>query len=118
MWTPRRMKDVPSGAKFITSTWAMKKKTNGTYRARLNVRGFQKVEGVHYYAADIASPVTNDMSIRIVMVLTLMAGLIAKIVDVKGEFCMGNSLKELSQCIWLSLKNFKSTTTIRWYCCF
>ena len=89
MWTPRILKDVPAGAKVITSTWAMKKKANGTYRARLNVRGFQQVEGVHYDAADIASPVTNDMSIRIVMVLTLMAGWIAKVVDVKGSFLHG-----------------------------
>ena len=74
VWTPRRLKDVPAGAKFITTTWAMKKKANGTYRDRLNARIFQKVERVHYDAADIASPVTNDMSIRIVRVLTLTAG--------------------------------------------
>ena len=89
MWTPRILKDVPSGAKVITSTWAMKKKANGTYRARFNARGFKKVEGVHYDTADISSPVTNDMSIRIVMVLTLMAGWIAKVVDVKGAFLHG-----------------------------
>ena len=86
VWTPRRLKYVPAGAKFITSTWAMKKKENVTYCARLNVRGFQKVEGVHYDAEYIASPFTNNISIRIVMVLTLMAGWISNIADVKGEF--------------------------------
>ena len=89
MWTPRILKDVPAGAKLVTSTWAMKKKANGTYRARLNVREFQQAEGVHYDAADIASPVTNSTSIRIVMVLALMAGWIAKIFDVKGAFLNG-----------------------------
>ena len=83
------MKDVTAVKKVVTSTWAMKKKANGTYPDRLNARGFQKVEGVHYNAADISSPVTNDMSIRIVMVLTLMAGWVAKVVDVKGEFLHG-----------------------------
>ena len=89
MWTPRRLKDVPARAKFITSNWAIKKKANGTYHARLNARGFQKLEGVHYYAADIVSPVTNDISISTVMVLTLVAGWIAKVADVKGEFLHG-----------------------------
>ena len=86
MWTPRILKDVPAGAKVITSTWAMKKKANGTYCSILDASEFQQMEGVHYDAADIASPVTNDMSIRIMMVLALMAGWIAKIIDVKGAF--------------------------------
>ena len=84
VWTPKILKDVPAGATVITSAWSMKKKENVTYCARLNVRGFQKVEGVHYDAEYIASPVTNDISIRIVMVLTLMAGWISNIVGVKG----------------------------------
>ena len=80
---------MPEGAKIITSTWAMKKKANGTFRARLNARGFEQVEGVHYHESNIASPVTNDMSIRIIMVLALMAAWTAKIVDVKGAFLHG-----------------------------
>jgi hypothetical protein len=32
---------VPRNAKVMTSTWAMKKKSNGTYRARLNARGYE-----------------------------------------------------------------------------
>jgi hypothetical protein len=31
----------PKDTKIITSTWAMKKKAIGTYRARLNARGFE-----------------------------------------------------------------------------
>ena len=89
MWTPIRLKCVPAGARVITSTWATKKKENGTYRDRLNTRVFQQVEGVHYDTEEIVSPVTNDMSIRIVMALTLMAEFIAKVVDVKGEFLHG-----------------------------
>ena len=89
VWTPRRLKDVPSGEKVITSTWSMKKKENGTQRTRMNARKFQQVEGVHYDSEDIASPVTNDMSIRIVMVLTQMEGWIDNIIDVKGSFLHG-----------------------------
>ena len=89
MCTPRRLKDVPEGAKVITSKWVMKKKATGTYCDRLNARGFQQVEGVHYDAAEISSPVTNDMSIRIVMVLTLITGWIDNIFDMKGAFLHG-----------------------------
>ena len=89
VWKLRRLKDVPIGEKVITSTWFMKKKANGTYHAILYVRRFQQVEGVNFDAADIASPVTNDMSIRIVMVSTLTTGWIAKIVDKKGAFLHG-----------------------------
>ena len=89
VFEPTKREDVPANARIITSTWAMKKKANGTFRARLNARGFQQQEGVHYDAADISSPVTNDMSIRTVMVLALMAGWTAKIIDVKGAFLHG-----------------------------
>ena len=32
---------VPENAKFVTTTWAMKKKASGIYRARLNMRGYE-----------------------------------------------------------------------------
>jgi len=68
VWTPVRLQDLPEGTKVLTSTWAMKKKANGTYRARVVARGFEQIEGVHYDGASIAAPVTIDMSIRIIMV--------------------------------------------------
>ena len=67
----------------------MKKKYNGKYQASLNKRGYEQVEGLNYYGARITSPVANDMSICIVMVLKLMAGWITKILDAKGEFLHG-----------------------------
>ena len=89
VWTPRKLRSLPPDAKIITSTWAMKKKASGIYRARLNARGFEQVNGIHFNQENIASPVTNDMSIRIVMVLALMAGWISQILDVKGAFLHG-----------------------------
>jgi len=50
----------------------MKKKASTRYRARLNTRGFEQQEGVHYDPAQISSPVTNDATIRIVLVLMIM----------------------------------------------
>ncbi len=41
----------------------MKKKTDGTYQARLVARGFQQIEGQHYDTTAISSPVTSDTAI-------------------------------------------------------
>ena len=89
VWTPVPRSSLPEGTKPLTSTWAMKKKANGKYRARLNARGFQQIPGDHYNARSISSPVTNDVTIRIMLVLMLMAGWHAEVVDVKGAFLHG-----------------------------
>ena len=89
VFQPVKMKDVPKGSKFLTTTWAMKKKANGTFRARMNMRGYEQEDGIHYDSASIASPVTNDVTIRIMMVLMLMSGWIGYLVDVKGAFLLG-----------------------------
>jgi hypothetical protein len=47
VWRAVPKKDVPRSAKVMSSTWAMKKKSNGTYCARLNARGYEQVDGVH-----------------------------------------------------------------------
>ena len=33
VWMPVSIDDIEDDAKVLTSTWAMKKKSNGTYRA-------------------------------------------------------------------------------------
>ena len=86
VWMPRKLQYLTPNAKIITSTWANKNKANGTYRARLNAIGYEQVEGLHYDVANIALLVTNNMNICIVMVLTLMAGWIENILDMKSGF--------------------------------
>ena len=84
-----KLEDVPPGVKMLTTTWAMKLKSNGTYRARINMRGYEQEDGEHYDSASISSPVTNDVSIRVMLTLMLMAQMRAYIVDVKGTFLIG-----------------------------
>ena len=81
--------EVPKGSKFVTTTWAMKKKSNGTLRARLNMRGYEQKDGVHFDSSSIASPVTSDVTVRVCLVLMIMAGWVAQLVDVKGAFLHG-----------------------------
>ena len=53
-------------------------------------RGFRKIDGQHYDGSNMHAPVTNPGTIRIVLVLMLMAGMTAEVVDVKGVFLKGD----------------------------
>eukprot|EP00957_Ditylum_brightwellii_P031667 2401616-Ditylum_brightwellii.AAC.1 len=94
VWRPVKLNNVPKGAKILTSTWAYKLKSNGRKRARINGRGYEQVDGLHYDGSSIHSPVTNETSVRIVMTLALMAGWVGRINDVKGAFLKGNLDKD------------------------
>ena len=89
VWTPYKLRDIPRNVRILDTTWAMKKKSNGTYRARINARGFKQVDGEHYDSASISSPVTNDTTIRIAFVLMIMMQGDGKLCDVKGAFLHG-----------------------------
>jgi hypothetical protein len=89
VWTPVPKSEVGNDAKILSSTWAMKKKSNGTLRARLNGRGFEQVPAVHYDPHSIAAPVVTMMTIRIVYVLMILAGWSGHVIDVRGAFLKG-----------------------------
>jgi hypothetical protein len=80
---------VPYGAKVLASTWAMKKKVNGTHRARLNARGYEQIDGEHYDEDAKFAPVVSDATIHIILILIVMAGWWAELLDVKGAFLHG-----------------------------
>jgi hypothetical protein len=90
VWRAVPKKDAPKNAKVMTSTWAMNKKSNGTYRDRLNARGYEQVDRIDYDSSNISSPVKNDATIRIIMVLMIILKWSAQLVDVKGAFLCGN----------------------------
>ena len=89
VWMVVKKKDVPKNADIIDSTWAMKKKANGQYRARLAARGFKQTHGKSFEYHDISSPVVHDITVRIVLTILLMSGWAAHIVDVNGAFLLG-----------------------------
>jgi hypothetical protein len=73
-----------------STTWAFKQKSNGKCRGRLNARGFEQVEGKHYNADFISSPVTNPMTIRFCLALMCCnPKWIAEALDVEGAFLQG-----------------------------
>jgi hypothetical protein len=85
-----KLSELPSDVKIINTTWAMKNKCNRTLCGMINIRGFKQVEGQHYYAMSISAPVTNGMTIKLVLTLMLASGSIAHVVNVKGAFLCSN----------------------------
>ena len=82
--------DIPSNAKIMSTTWAMKQKASGQLRGRLNARGYEQLEGQHYYAHLIAATVTNPNTIRILLILMCMnPKWNAEIVNIEGAFLQG-----------------------------
>jgi hypothetical protein len=84
-----KLSKLSSDAKVIDPTWAMKKKSNRTLCGRINVWGFKQVKGEHSDALSISAPVTNGMTIKLVLMLIVASGGIAHVVDIKREFLHG-----------------------------
>ena len=83
--------NILQGADIIDSMWAMKKKANGEYHARLATRGFKQAQGKYVVYCNISSPVIHDITVHIMLVLVLMGNMIAHLVDVNGDLCQANS---------------------------
>ena len=77
---------VLEDAKVLTSTWAMKKKANLTFRARLTARGYEQVDGEHYDKDTTPAPVVNEATIRIIFKIDDFGQLV---LDVSGAFLRG-----------------------------
>ena len=88
-WIAVPRSEVPKGTKILGSTWAMKRKANGTRRARLNTKGCSQRPGLHYDEDNISSPVTNLTSIRIAFIIMIMADMVGWVKDVNGAFLTG-----------------------------
>ena len=89
VWIPIKLQDFPKDTKVLTTTWACKLKYNGRKRARINARGYEQINWVHYDESSIHAPVTNNASVRIIMIMALMVGWNGLINDVQGAFLKG-----------------------------
>jgi len=89
VWKAVDVRTVPSNAKVLTSTWAMKQKADGSKRARINARGYEQQPGEHFDETGVSSPVVNEASIFMILILMTMAAMYAEINDVKGAFLNG-----------------------------
>jgi hypothetical protein len=78
--------DIPPGTKLLDSTWANKLRADGLTHCPLAIWGFQQIDGVHFDASDKAAPVVCNVTIRVMLILAIMASWLAWIADVEGAF--------------------------------
>ena len=110
-------KDLPEGAKVLSTTWACKKKADGTHRARVNTRGFEQIDGIHCDENDKAAPAVSDITIRIFMVLIVMAAWFTQVVDVNGAFLLSDFKPEHEMHIAVpQLKDSRNAVLHGWCC--
>ena len=81
--------DIPQEVVVLDTTWAMKRKANGVRRARNYVRGFKEEPDVHYDDRKTSAPVVSDVTVKVLFVIMLTAGWVARVADVKGAFLLG-----------------------------
>ena len=55
----------------------------------MNARGYEQVDGEHYDKDSKFAPVVTDTTIHIVLIMIVMAGWWAELLDVKGAFLNG-----------------------------
>jgi hypothetical protein len=82
--------ELPEEKKPVTCTWAIKLKSNGQCRARANSRGFEQIDGQHYFSDSISSPVSNPLTVRVLCTLCAMnPEWEVHVIDVEGAFLQG-----------------------------
>ena len=93
VWRKMKKAQVPSNRRLVGSKWVFKKKKDGRYRARLVALGYSQVPGEDY--TDTHSPVVNDITFRIILVLMLIFGWETDVVDVTTAFLLGKMEEEV-----------------------
>jgi len=78
---------------LIGSKWVFKEKRDRQFRARLVCLGYSQIPGVDF--SDNYAPVGNDVTFQVVMVLRLMFGLHAVLLDVETAFLYGKLEEEI-----------------------
>ena len=108
VWEPVDAASVPADAKILLSPWAMQQKANGQFQAHLTDCGYKQVDGLHYSEDNKAAPVVCDITVCIILTLSMMAGWIWILLDIQWAFLNGHFShnKHLYMCIPQGFKCF------------
>jgi len=91
VWEKIKKEDMEPGRQCVKHKWVMDIKRSGRFRARLVACGCSQMPGIDF--TEVYSPVINNISFRITMVMKLQMNLDAVIFDVETAFLHGD-LKE------------------------
>ena len=93
VWRKRSRAGVPDGRTTVKCKWVFKIKRNGVYRARLVACGYSQVPGVDF--TENFSPVVNDVTFRMVLILMMLNQYKCKLIDVETAFLEGDLEEEI-----------------------
>jgi hypothetical protein len=87
VWKIIKRSAIPKGRRCVKHKWIFEIKRNGVFRARLVACGYSQIPGVDFTVSH--SPVVNDVTVRLLLILLIMRKYKAIIVDVETAFLHG-----------------------------
>ena len=88
VWQKTMKSLMPPNQRCIKNKWVFKIKQNGVYQACLVACGYSQVPGVDFL--ENYSPVVNDVTFCILLLMVLHFGYSAEIVDIKTALLYGD----------------------------
>ena len=89
VWKKIKRSEMPKDRRCVKCKWVWKIKRNGVYRARLVACGYSQIPGVDFTEIPY-SPVINDVTYRIMMLISMVYGYSNVIIDVETAFLHGD----------------------------
>ncbi len=93
VWKKVSRSSMPKGRRCVKHKWVLEIKRNGVFRARLVAKGFSQVPGVDY--TEVFSPVSNDVTFRIMLLCAIRYGWTSLLMDVETAFLLGKLEEEI-----------------------
>jgi Reverse transcriptase (RNA-dependent DNA polymerase) len=93
VWKKVKRSVIPKGRRCIKCKWVFDIKRNGVFRARLVACGYSQIPGVDFL--DSYSPVINDPTFRLILLLQLIFGLRSCLLDIEVAFLHGELDEEI-----------------------
>ena len=93
VWRIIERNRMPSGRRCVKHKWVFKIKRDGRFRARLVACGYSQIPGVDY--TENYSPVIHDVTYRLLLIIQIVFGLKARIIDVETAFLHGDLEEEI-----------------------
>ena len=88
VWRVIDRNSMPHGRRCVKHKWVFKIKRDGRFRARLVACGYSQIPGVDF--TENYSPVIHDVTYRLLLILQILFGLKAGIIDVETAFLHGD----------------------------
>jgi hypothetical protein len=93
VWKKVLRSSMPKDRRCVKCRWIFEIKRNGIFRARLVACGYSQVPGQDFN--EVYSPVVNDITVRILLIIKITMKLDSIIVDIETAFLHGDLKEEI-----------------------